>query len=70
MVVRFEHGLTDHDYLIEIDAGMDAHVRIEVLRPSGLVRLLPAGADGASDPALLDGVRDYWRRNYHPGTQQ
>ncbi|MFW6133453.1 MAG: pilus assembly FimT family protein [Planctomycetota bacterium] len=58
--VRFAPWGVEADYVIRLGSGARA-MRIEVRRPSGLVRLLDASTDSLLDPDRLAAVRRHWQ---------
>lgn len=62
LMVRFQPWGVDADYMVRLNDG-DRAVRVEVRRPSGLVRLVEDDTPSLLDPDRLADVRNHWRRH-------
>jgi hypothetical protein len=65
LTVRFTPLGVAEDYVIELDTPDGQTARIEIRRPSGLVRLVSAGKTGVLDEKQDQQIEQYWRSHFN-----
>lgn len=67
LTIRFTPQGVSEDYVVEL--GTARPLRIEVRRPSGLVRLAGQGEAAVIDDAQYRAIEEYWQRHWAKGVR-